>query len=54
MVMHMNEVLENLRLGAGCARQCEYMGIARLLEFSGETPDGEGRPWFVGDRHAGL
>jgi hypothetical protein len=49
MVMHMNKVLENLRLGAGYVRKCEYKGISRLLEFSGETPDGEGRAWFTGD-----
>jgi hypothetical protein len=52
--MNMNSVLENLRFGSGCARQREYKGISRLLEFSGETPDGEGRPWFVGGKHAGL
>jgi hypothetical protein len=32
--------------------ECEgeqQMDINKLLEFSGETPDGDGRPWFVGD-----
>lgn len=54
MVMNMNSVLENIRFGSGRARKSEYKGISRLLEFSGESPDGEGRPWFVGGKRAGL
>ena len=33
------------------ARECEgdKIDIHKLLEFSGETPDGDGRPWYGGE-----
>ena len=51
MVMNMNKVLEFLRFGLrnAHANGGKYMDIHKLLEFSGETPDGDGRPWYGGD-----
>jgi hypothetical protein len=52
-----SKFLEDIRFGVLNARKREgdKMDISKLLEFSGETPDGEGRAWFYsGDEHAGL
>ena len=47
MVMNMTKFLEHIRSEEG--NECKYDGITRLLEFSGETPDGEGRAWYGGE-----
>jgi hypothetical protein len=49
MVVNMNKVLEFLRFELRNAHEGDKMDISKLLEFSGETPDGEGRAWFTGD-----
>jgi hypothetical protein len=47
--MDMNKVLENIRSEKGNKCKGEQMDICKLLEFSGETPDGEGRAWYGGE-----
>ena len=49
MVVNMNKVLEFLRFEVRNAHGGNKMDISKLLEFSGETPDGDGRPWYGGD-----
>jgi hypothetical protein len=53
--MNMAKFLEYIRSEKGNECEGDKMDISKLLEFSGETPDGEGRAWFYsGDEHAGL
>jgi hypothetical protein len=47
--MNMTKFLENIRSEKGNEREGEQMDISKLLKFSGETPDGEGRPWYGGE-----
>jgi hypothetical protein len=42
----MNKDLEDIRSEEGSEREGDKMEIHKLLEFSGETPDGDGRPWY--------
>jgi hypothetical protein len=48
VVVFMNTVLDFIRSGFGRAHANggNKMDISKLLEFQGETPDGEGRPWY--------
>ena len=47
----MNKVLDFIRSGFGRAHANggEQMDIYTLLEFQGETQDGDGRPWYGGE-----
>ena len=49
VVVDMDQDLEFLRFENGRAHEGDKMDISKLLEFSGETPDGEGRPCYGGD-----
>ncbi|MHA2407127.1 MAG: hypothetical protein ACXACA_01985 [Candidatus Ranarchaeia archaeon] len=42
----MTKFLEDIRPEEGNECKGDKMDIYKLLEFSGETPDGEGRPWY--------
>ena len=46
-----SKFLEDIRSEKRNAREREgdKMDISKLLEFSGETPDGNGRPWYGGN-----
>ena len=46
MVMNMTKFLEYIRSEKRNEFKGDKMDISKLLEFSGETPDGEGRPWY--------
>ena len=49
MVMNMTKFLEYIRSEKRNAREGDKMDISKLLEFSGETPDGDGKPWYGSD-----
>jgi hypothetical protein len=44
-----SKFLEDIRFEVQNAHEGDKMDISKLLEFSGETPDGEGRPWYEGE-----
>jgi hypothetical protein len=41
-----SKFLEDIRFEIRNAHGGDEMDINKLLEFSGETPDGNGRPWY--------
>lgn len=41
-----SKFLEYIRSEKGNECEVDKMDISKLLEFSGETPDGDGRPWY--------
>jgi hypothetical protein len=47
--MNMTKFLEYIRSEKGNEIEGVQMDISKLLEFSGETPDGDGRPWHGSD-----
>ena len=44
-----SKFLEDIRFEIQNTNGGNKMDISKLLKFSSETPDGEGRPWYGGD-----
>jgi hypothetical protein len=47
--MNMTKFLEYIRSEKRNECEGDKVDISRLVGFSGETPDGEGRPWYGGE-----